>query len=139
VKLGWFDGRRTLYALAEIEVSRPLPAHAPKGGIPIARLESTIKDAARAHLEATGVCRDPYKRLEVACCGGAATFCSDPKRFDRGLPGGKCACGDGPPCHQDYLCEERQGSKKCICRGPSCPCEIRGCAAGQTCGDARCY
>lgn len=139
VKTGWFDGRRTLYALATIPSDKALPAHTPTGGVPILQLATVIKDAARAHLDQLGSCRDPYRRLDVKCCGGAATFCSDTARFDRGLPGGKCACNDGPPCHHDFVCEERQGQKKCICRGASCPCEVRNCPLGQTCGDGRCY
>jgi hypothetical protein len=139
VRVGWFDGDHTVYALATIDAAdKKLREHAPSGGVPIAQLEAQLKEAARAHLDQTGACKDPYKRLDVKCCGGPATFCSDSSRFDK-QAGATCACGDGPPCHQDFKCEERQGAKKCICRGKSCPCEVRGCSIGQTCGDGRCY
>jgi hypothetical protein len=143
VNTGWFDGDRTLYALAVIEKPRAeipaLSTVAVSGAVPIAQLEVSVREAGRAHLAEAGVCNDAHKRLSVACCGGAKTFCSDPARFDKGGPAGTCSCGGGDPCHQDYVCEERQGAKKCICRGASCPCEVRDCTSGQTCGDGRCY
>lgn len=143
VNTGWFDGDRTLYALATIEKPRgeipSLTSVEVKGGVPIAQLEVAVREAGRAHLAEVGVCNDPHKRLSVACCGGPKTFCSDAKRFDKAGAAGTCSCGGGDPCHQDYACEERQGAFKCICRGPECGCEVRGCAVGQTCGDGRCY
>src|SRR5262245_50121963 len=61
VKVGWFDGEHTLYMLATLPKEPPphlkTLAVAPSGGDPIAKLEASLKDAARAHLASTGVCK----------------------------------------------------------------------------------
>jgi hypothetical protein len=145
VNRGWYDGDRTLYAVAE----QLRPKDAPKvnalvrsklsGGATIPRLEESVRNGAKAALERSGVCRDPHRRSSYACCGRADTFCSDPTRFDAQLGGGKCKCGDFLPCLFDFRCLDREGKKKCLCQGAKCPCEGLNCKKGQTCGDGRCY
>jgi hypothetical protein len=145
VNVGWYDGDKTIYALAEQSVSMDLvnaksvAPLAPSGGVPLTRLESDVRSGARAHLDALGVCKDPYHRMEIKCCGGAETFCSDKSRFDAELPHGKCRCGESKPCLFDFKCSIKAGKSKCVCQGKKCPCDILNCKVGQTCGDGRCF
>lgn len=143
-KVGWYDGERTIYVAAEkVEPSRAslgqLPRIAFLGGVPMARLESDLRVGSRAFLEASGVCADPHRRPSAPCCGAPDTFCADATRHDGKVAGGKCRCGEGPPCLYDFKCEVRASAHKCICQGPKCRCEILNCRRGQTCGDSRCY
>jgi hypothetical protein len=145
VNRGWFDGDRTIYAVAEqlrakdAALPTPLPRASFAGGSPLPRLEESLREGARASLRRRGICEDPHQRPRFPCCGGADTFCSDRSRFDAELPGGRCKCGAGTPCLYDFKCTERQGQKKCICQGAKCPCDVFNCKKGQTCGDGRCY
>jgi hypothetical protein len=145
VNRAWYDGDRTVYALAEqlrakdAEGATGLPRAKAQGGASISKTEESVRLGGRAALKASGICEDAHKRSSFACCGGAEAFCSDATRYDAMTGAATCKCGAFKPCLFDFKCIERQGAKKCLCEGSKCPCEGLNCKKGQTCGDGRCY
>lgn len=143
--MGWYDGERTIFVAAKLETSTAPPSleelerHTPEGGVAAGKVVDTVKAAMMAKLDATGVCKDPHRRMKNKCCGPAERFCSDPTRFSRKLGPNTCACGNQRPCLYDFVCESSDKGNRCTCRGPKCPCTILNCKKGQTCGDGRCY
>lgn len=143
--MGWYDGERTIFVAAKLETSTAPPSldqlerHSPNGGVAAAKVVDAVKSAMLAKLDATGVCRDPHRRMKNKCCGPAERFCSDPTRYSRKLGPDTCACGNQRPCLYDFVCEPADKGNRCVCRGPKCPCTILNCKEGQTCGDGRCY
>lgn len=142
LRLAWFDGLGTLYVVVATSVPAPQGAKhlAPRGGAGGPAAVEAARAAIALELRRSGVCEDPHRRGSFPCCGSAKTFCADPTRFDRKSESGTCQCGEFEPCLHDFRCEERQGSKKCICRGERCPCSpMIKCKEGQTCQEGRCF
>lgn len=143
-ELGWYDGARTLWVLVRAPTPQgkklpPPEPSAPDGGLPPEGLIEALRAANQATLEAEGKCSDPHLRSTLPCCGLPEAFCSDPSRYDTQAADGTCSCGGAAPCLFDFTCGERNGERRCLCNGPKCPCEVRNCNRGETCGDGRCY
>ncbi len=142
LRFAWFDGLGTLHVVAGLKAEAPEGTKhlAPKGGAAGPAAIEAARAAIALEVSRSGVCEDPHRRAEFPCCGPANTFCSDATRFDQKSPDGTCSCGAEAPCLHDFVCEARQGDKKCICRGDSCPCApMIKCKPGQTCQDGRCF
>jgi hypothetical protein len=141
-RLAWFDGLGGLHVVVGVDSPAPAGAKhlAPKGGAGGPASIEAARAAIALELRRSGACRDPKRRAEFPCCGPLNTFCADPRRFDRESPDGTCGCGAFEPCLHDFLCEQRQGEKKCLCRGDNCPCApMIKCKEGQTCQNGRCF
>jgi hypothetical protein len=134
----WFDGQTTIYALVGIPTGTSA-IDGERGGVRSVEMIDKLKRHNLAALEASGACGDGHRRSELPCCGPLKTFCSDPKRFDLRGPDQTCACGKSAPCLYDFACQDRQGTKKCRCDGPKCPCGILKCDRGEVCEDGRCF
>lgn len=137
----WYDGAGKLYVLAAhrapVSKAKDVPAVTvvPGGGSSLNAVASHLRTENRRLLEASGQCRDPAKRPSLPCCGRADELCEDNKRFDTQPAPGRCLCGKSAPCGFDFLCEKG----RCVCRGPSCACDVLKCKVGQACADGRCF